>query len=333
MNIKKNYSLSNYNSFCVDHSTRYFIEIENKNQIFSFLKDKKYFKIDKLILGGGSNILFTKDFTGVVLFNKIKGITKIKEDENHIYLRVGSGENWDKFVSFCVNNNYYGIENLSLIPGSVGAAPIQNIGAYGVEVKSFIENVNGIFLDDSNEKQFDKNSCLFEYRNSIFKRSLKNKFFITSVDFKLNKKENYNLSYKDLKEIDIDIITLKNLREKIIEIRNSKLPNPSEIGNAGSFFKNPLVKIDTIEKIKMNYDDFIYFKDNGGYKIPAAWLIEKCGWKGYKSNNIGVYEKHALVLVNYGESKGKKIKRLSEKIIEDVNNKFEIKLESEVNII
>ena len=175
MNIKKNYSLSNYNSFCVDHSTHYFIEIENKNQIVSFLKDKKYFKIDKLILGGGSNILFTKDFTGVVLFNKIKGITKIKEDENHIYLRVGSGENWDKFVSFCVNNNYYGIENLSLIPGSVGAAPIQNIGAYGVEVKSFIENVNGIFLDDSNEKQFDKNSCLFEYRNSIFKRSLKNK--------------------------------------------------------------------------------------------------------------------------------------------------------------
>ena len=163
MNIKKNISLCSYNSFGVDHNSSYFIEIENKSQIINFLKDEKYFKEDKLILGGGSNILFTKDFHGVVLLNKIRGINKIKEDKNHIYLRVGSGENWDNFVSFCVNNKYYGIENLSLIPGSVGAAPIQNIGAYGVEVKSFIEKVEGVFIDNSKEERFDNKSCLFEY--------------------------------------------------------------------------------------------------------------------------------------------------------------------------
>ena len=333
MNIKKNISLYSYNSFGVDHNSSYFIEIENKSQIINFLKDEKYFKEDKLILGEGSNILFTKDFHGVVLLNKIRGINKIKEDKNHIYLRVGSGENWDNFVSFCVNNKYYGIENLSLIPGSVGAAPIQNIGAYGIEVKSFIEKVEGVFIDNSKEEKFDNESCLFEYRNSVFKKKLRNKFFITSVDFKLNKKENYNLTYKDLKDLDEDKVSLKLLRDKIIEIRISKLPNPKEIGNAGSFFKNPIVEINTINKIKIDYDDLVYFEGNEGFKIPAAWLIEKSGWKGYKNKNIGISDKHALVLVNYGAKSGEKLKQLSIRIMEDVKNKFGIKLEPEVNII
>lgn len=333
MNIKKNFSLSLYNSFRVNHNSSYFIEIESENKLLKFLEDEKYLNEDKLILGGGSNILFSKDFDGVILFNKIKGIKILKEDDNHVYIRVGSGENWDQFVSFCVQKKYFGIENLSLIPGSVGAAPIQNIGAYGVEVKSFIENVKGIFIDNLKEEKFDNKSCLFEYRNSIFKKKLKNKFFITSVDFKLNKKENFNLSYKDLKGLDKHNLSINMLRNKIIKIRNSKLPNPDEVGNAGSFFKNPFVKIDTINQIKLDYDDLVYFEGNGGFKIPAAWLIEKCGWKGYKKDNIGISNKHALVLVNYGERSGEKLKELSIKIIKDVKNKFDIKLEPEVNII
>lgn len=333
MNIKKNFSLSLYNSFRVNHNSSYFIEIESENKLLKFLEDEKYLNEDKLILGGGSNILFSKDFDGVILFNKIKGIKILKEDDNHVYIRVGSGENWDQFVSFCVQKKYFGIENLSLIPGSVGAAPIQNIGAYGVEVKSFIENVKGIFIDNLKEEKFDNKSCLFEYRNSIFKKKLKNKFFITSVDFKLNKKENFNLSYKDLKGLDKHNLSINMLRDKIIKIRNSKLPNPDEVGNAGSFFKNPFVKIDTINQIKLDYDDLVYFEGNGGFKIPAAWLIEKCGWKGYKKDNIGISNKHALVLVNYGERSGEKLKELSIKIIKDVKNKFDIKLEPEVNII
>tara|TARA_B000000475_G_scaffold103681_1_gene84121 strand:- start:21 stop:1022 length:1002 start_codon:yes stop_codon:yes gene_type:complete len=333
MNIKKNFSLSSYNSFRVDHNSNYFIEIKSKSQLINFLKDEKYLNEDKLILGGGSNILFTKNFDGVILLNKIKGIRVIKEDENHFYIRAGSGENWDKFVSFCVNNKYCGIENLSLIPGSVGAAPIQNIGAYGVEVKSFVDNVEGVFIDNLKEEKFDNRSCLFEYRNSIFKKNYKNKFFITSVNFKLNKKENFNLSYKDLKGLDKNKLSINKLRDKIIKIRNSKLPNPEEVGNAGSFFKNPFVNIDTINKIKLNYDDLVYFEGNGRFKISAAWLIEKCGWKGYKNDNIGVSSIHALVLVNYGEKSGEKLKDLSKRVMEDVKNKFDINLEPEVNII
>ena len=332
MDIKRNFSLSQYNSFGVDHNAKYFVEIENLDQIENFLNDNNFKKLEKLILGGGSNILFTKDFEGIILLNKISGIKKLKEDKNNITLRVGSGENWDNFVSYCVKNEYYGIENLSLIPGSVGAAPIQNIGAYGVEIKTFIESVNGLFLESVKEKKFDNKSCLFEYRNSIFKNQLKNKFFITSVDFKLNKRGNFNLSYKDLNNLNKESLTLSLLRKKIIDIRNSKLPNPEEIGNAGSFFKNPLVDKYSIDKIRKTFDDLIFFTDNGKYKIPAAWLIEKCGWKGFEEGNIGVSKKHALVIVNYGEKDGNKIDTLSNKIIKDVKEKFNIVLEPEVNI-
>ncbi len=333
MCIKKNISLSSFNTFGFYHNAKYFIEIKNKDQILSFLHNKTYKGENKLILGEGSNILFTKDYDGVVILNSIKGIKVIKEDDDNVYIKVGSGENWDNFVSFCVKNHYYGIENLSLIPGSVGAAPIQNIGAYGVEVKTFIESVNGIDINDLKEKKFDNKSCLFEYRSSIFKNKFKDKFFITSVDFKLNKKENFNLSYKDLNNLDKNNITIDLLRNKIIEIRNSKLPNPSELGNAGSFFKNPLVERNTIDKIKKEYIDLISFEEKKKFKIPAAWLIEKCGWKGYKNKNIGVSDKHALVLVNYGERSGEKLKRLSDDIIKDVKNKFDLELEPEVNII
>ena len=331
--MKRNFSLGNYNSFRVKHKANFFIEIKNKDQINDVINNKKYDKVRKLILGGGSNILFTKDYNGIVFLNKIKGIRKISEDDNNVLLRVGSGENWDDFVEYCVKKKYYGLENLSLIPGSVGAAPIQNIGAYGVEVKNLIENVEGIFLDNGIKKNFNNKSCEFQYRDSIFKGKLKNKFFITSVDFVLSKIKSFNISYRDLKHLDIKNISLNSLRNEIIKIRNSKLPDPRDIGNAGSFFKNPLVDRIIIDKIKKEFNDLVYFKDGEKFKIPAAWLIEKCGWKGYKENNIGVSDKHALVIVNYNAKKGKEIKELSKKIIDDVKGKFRIKLIPEVNVI
>ena len=333
MSIKRNFSLGNYNSFGVKHKANFFIEIKNKGQINDIINNKKYDKVRKLILGGGSNILFTKDYNGIVFLNKIKGIRKISEDDNNVLLRVGSGENWDDFVEYCVKKNYYGLENLSLIPGSVGAAPIQNIGAYGVEVKNLIERVEGIFLNNGINKNFNNKSCEFQYRDSIFKGKLKNKFFITSVDFVLSKIKSFNVSYKDLKHLDIKSMSLNSLRNEIIKIRNSKLPDPGDIGNAGSFFKNPLVDGIIIDKIKNEFNDLVYFKDGEKFKIPAAWLIEKCGWKGYKENNIGVSDKHALVIVNYNAKNGKEIKELSNKIIDDVKDKFRIKLIPEVNVI
>tara|TARA_B100001769_G_scaffold269795_1_gene260106 strand:+ start:340 stop:1344 length:1005 start_codon:yes stop_codon:yes gene_type:complete len=334
MNIFKNSSLYKLNSFGVKHKSKYLIEIKRKEDISFIINNKDLINEKIIIVGGGSNILFTKDFDGIVLLNKILGINKLDEDKNFIKIRVGSGENWDKFVSYCVDNNYYGIENLSLIPGSVGAAPIQNIGAYGVEIKDFIDNVQGYDLEEKEEKIYSRELCCFEYRNSIFKKEKKNKFFITHVEFILNKKPNYILTYKDLNNLNRDKISLKYLRDKVIEIRNSKLPNPEKLGNAGSFFKNPIIKLSLFDSIKLEYDDISGHKiGENKIKLSAAWLIEKCGWKGKVLDKIGVYKKHALVLVNYGEESGNKIKKLSEEISKSVERKFGIILEEEVNII
>ena len=334
MNIFKNSSLYKLNSFGVKHKSKYLIEIKRKEDISFIINNKDLINEKIIIVGGGSNILFTKDFDGIVLLNKILGITKLDEDKNFIKIRVGSGENWDKFVSYCVDNNYYGIENLSLIPGSVGAAPIQNIGAYGVEIKDFIDNVQGYDLEEKEEKIYSRELCCFEYRNSIFKKEKKNKFFITHVEFILNKKPNYILTYKDLNNLNRDKISLKYLRDKVIEIRNSKLPNPEKLGNAGSFFKNPIIKLSLFDSIKLEYDDISGHKiGENKIKLSAAWLIEKCGWKGKVLDKIGVYKKHALVLVNYGEESGNKIKKLSKEISKSVEKKFGIILEEEVNII
>tara|TARA_B110000003_G_scaffold14009_2_gene13847 strand:+ start:9266 stop:10270 length:1005 start_codon:yes stop_codon:yes gene_type:complete len=334
MNILKNSSLYKLNSFGVKHKSKYLIEIKRKEDISFIINNKDLINEKIIIVGGGSNILFTKDFDGIVLLNKILGINKLDEDKNFIKIRVGSGENWDKFVSYCVDNNYYGIENLSLIPGSVGAAPIQNIGAYGVEIKDFIDNVQGYDLEEKEEKIYSRELCCFKYRNSIFKKEKKNKFFITHVEFILNKKPNYILTYKDLNNLNRDKISLKYLRDKVIEIRNSKLPNTEKLGNAGSFFKNPIIKLSLFDSIKLEYDDISGHKiGENNIKLSAAWLIEKCGWKGKVLDKIGVYKKHALVLVNYGEESGNKIKKLSEEISKSVEKKFGIILEEEVNII
>lgn len=329
----KNYSLKNYNSFRVNHKANFFLKIENNKSLINFLSDKKFKNEKKLIIGGGSNILFTKDYEGVILYSCIKGIHILEENDNHIKVKVGSGENWDDFVKFCVSKNWYGIENLSLIPGSVGAVPIQNIGAYGVEVKDYIYDVNGIDLKNNTKKTYSNKSCDFEYRDSIFKRELKNNFFITEVTFILMKNKKFTLDYYELKNINSQSLTIQNVRDKIIEIRNSKLPDPKLLANAGSFFKNPVINIKIAKKIKEKYNDFKYYQINESMvKISAAWLIEKSGWKGHKEKNIGVYNKHALVLVNYSSENGKDIKILSKKIKENVLEKFNVTLEKEVNV-
>ena len=329
----KNYSLKNYNSFRVNHKANFFLKIKNNKSLIDFLSDKKFKNEKKLIIGGGSNILFTKDYKGVILYSCIKGIHILEENNNHIKVKVGSGENWDDFVKFCVNKNWYGIENLSLIPGSVGAAPIQNIGAYGVEVKDYIYDVNGIDLKNNTKKTYSNKSCDFEYRDSIFKRELKNNFFVTEVTFILNKNKKFTLDYSELKNINSQSLTIQNVRDKIIEIRNSKLPDPKLLANAGSFFKNPVINVKIAKKIKEKYNDFKYYQINESMvKISAAWLIEKSGWKGHKEKNIGVYNKHALVLVNYSSENGKDIKILSKKIKESVLEKFNVTLEKEVNV-
>ena len=329
----KNYSLKNYNSFRVNHKANFFLKIENNKSLIDFLSDKKFKNEKKLILGGGSNILFTKDFEGVILYSCIKGIHILEENNNHIKVKVGSGENWDDFVKFCVTKNWYGIENLSLIPGSVGAAPIQNIGAYGVEIKDYIYDVNGIDLKNNIKKTYSNKSCNFEYRDSIFKRELKNNFFVTEVTFVLMKNKKFTLDYSELKNINSQGLTIQNIRDKIIEIRNSKLPDPKLLANAGSFFKNPIINIKIATKIKEKYNDFKCYQINESMvKISAAWLIEKSGWKGHKEKNIGVYNKHALVLVNYSSENGKDIKILSKKIKESVLEKFNVTLEKEVNV-
>ena len=329
----KNYSLKNYNSFRVNHKANFFLKIENNKSLINFLSDKKFKNEKKLIIGGGSNILFTKDYEGVILYSCIKGIHILEENDNHIKVKVGSGENWDDFVKFCVSKHWYGIENLSLIPGSVGAVPIQNIGAYGVEVKDYIYDVNGIDLKNNTKKTYSNKSCDFEYRDSIFKRELKNNFFVTEVTFILNKKMKFTLDYSELKNINSQNLTIQNVRDKIIEIRNSKLPDPKLLANAGSFFKNPVINIKIAKKIKEKYNDFKYYQINESMvKISAAWLIEKSGWKGHKEKNIGVYNKHALVLVNYSSENGKDIKILSKKIKKSVLEKFNVTLEKEVNV-
>ena len=335
MIFKNNISIKKYNSFKVDHKIKKFYRIQSKEEMIKVKRSiSKNEKI--IILGGGSNILFTKNFNGSILYNNILGKEIIKETKKNIYIKFGAGENWDKSVEFCVKNKWYGIENLSLIPGSVGAAPIQNIGAYGTEIKDYIYEVSGINLSNGKSQIYENKLCNFSYRNSIFKGKLKNIFFITHVTIKLSKSKKLNLSYNEVKKYfrnkKSKEITIDNVRKKIIEIRESKLPDPKKLGNCGSFFKNPLVDFYFFNNLKNKYPDIIGFKNSNGMKISAAWLIEKCGWKGYKKDNIGVYKNHALVLVNYGSNNGKKIYKLSEKIKESVNEKFNISLENEVNI-
>lgn len=338
MEIKENYPLKSFNTFGINASCRYFTEFVNIENLKNTLEHPLAKSNQILVLGGGSNILFTKDFNGLVIKNNISGIEKIKEDEHYVYIKAGAGVNWHSFVMYCIENNLAGVENLSLIPGNVGASPMQNIGAYGVEVKDVIESVHGVFLEDLHEFSLSNNECKFAYRESIFKHELKNKAVITHVIYRLNKTPKFNTTYgaieQELEKMGVKTLSIKAISDAVCNIRRSKLPNPSEIGNAGSFFKNPTVDKVIFERLKNQFTDIPnYPQADGSVKLAAGWLIEQCGWKGFRKDDYGVHKLQALVLVNYGNAKGGDIYRLSEDILLSVNEKFGIRLEREVNII
>ena len=338
MKILRNHSLINFNTFGVPALASYFADVKTKEQLTEIINHQKLKWIDKIILGGGSNILFTKDFDGLIIKNSIGGIELIDENDSFAFIRAGGGVEWNDLVDYCVEKNYYGIENLAYIPGTVGAEPVQNIGAYGVELGDLFHSADGLFISDSEEQTFLKDDCEFGYRNSIFKKMLKNSFFITHVTLRLMKKPEINLSYDALRN-EIDKLGIKNptskeIRDTVTIIRKSKLPEPAEIGNAGSFFKNPEVRIDVFEKLLKDNPRIVHFKGKGKrVKLSAAWLIEQCGWKGTSFGNTGTYEKQSLVIVNHGGATGKEIFNFSRLIQESVLEKFNIRLMPEVNII
>ncbi len=292
-----------------------------------------------LLLGGGSNILFTKDFDGLVIKVEIKGMTIIDEDYERVLLKVNAGEAWHDLVIYCINNNWGGVENLSLIPGTTGAAPIQNIGAYGVEIKDVIEEVQVIDVSSGKIISFTREECCFGYRQSIFKEELKEKYFISSITLSLTKKNhrisiNYGAIQDMLHQQNVVDVNIKSISDAVISIRKNKLPDPLLIGNAGSFFKNPTISYNQYLSIKnINPTMPYYTTENQNVKIPAGWLIEQCGWKGKRINNIGVHQHQALVLVNYGDGNGEEIFQLSQDIASSVKEKFGVTLTTEVNIL
>ncbi|MEX6687310.1 UDP-N-acetylmuramate dehydrogenase [Danxiaibacter flavus] len=340
MQILENVSLKQYNTFGIEATARYFSAFQSVSDLEELLSYKEKLSADNslLPLGGGSNILFTKNFDGLVLKNELKGIEVVREDEMFFYVKAQAGENWHSFVLYCIEHNYAGIENLSLIPGCVGASPMQNIGAYGVEIKDVFESLEAYDLLEKTIVTFNLNDCEFGYRESIFKRKYKNRFIILSVTYKLRKLPVFNTSYgaieQELDKMQVSALSIQAISQAVINIRTSKLPNPAEIGNAGSFFKNPQIGTDAYIQLKEQYPSIPgYTVDQQHTKIAAGWLIEQCGWKGYREGDAGCHARQALVLVNYGHAKGSEIFSLSEKIISSVRDKFGIELEREVNIL
>ena len=334
--IKENISLKKYNTFGIDVKSHFLVECSSVQELSDFLNIHRKQELPLMILGGGSNVLFTKDFEGYILRPNIQGIEIIEENNDHVIIRVGAGVDWDEFVETCVNKNWSGIENLSLIPGNVGTCPIQNIGAYGVEVKDVIIEVVTLEIDTLKTQLFKNEECNFGYRDSIFKRKLKGRHIITHVVFKLKKQSDFKLNYGNLKEElkRFDEINLKNIRQAVIDVRNSKLPKPEEIGNSGSFFKNPVIERSKANELKKQYSEMPSYRQGDNLiKIPAGWLIEQAGWKGKKIGNVGVHEKQALVLVNYGNASGAEVYKLATKIQKSVKEKFGIEIEMEVNIV
>ena len=336
MQVQQNYSLKKYNTFGVEASAKYFGAFTTIDDLQLLLKE--YSEQSTLVLGGGSNLLFTKNYDGLVLKNEIRGINTVHEDEDHIYVKVGAGEIWHQFVMHCIKNNFSGVENLSLIPGNIGASPMQNIGAYGVEIKDVFHSLEAFHLQEQRILNFTLNDCGFGYRDSVFKKRYKDQFAILTVTFRLNKKPQYNISYgaikEELEKMGVKDLSIQSISQAVINIRSSKLPDPNVIGNAGSFFKNPEITQHELHELKLvNANVPYYAAGNSHFKIPAAWLIEQCGWKGFRRGDAGCHEKQALVLVNYGNAKGKEILDLSEEIKKSVQDKFALILETEVNII
>ena len=338
MQIQKDYSLRQLNTFGLNVSAKIFAEIFSEDDLMALISDRQFANENKFVLGGGSNILFTHDLNAFCILNHIRGIKKLKEDEEHVWISSGAGEVWHDLVMYCVNNNYGGIENLSLIPGSAGAAPIQNIGAYGVELKETFQELEAIDLLTGEKKIFTLADCNFGYRDSVFKRVQKNKFIITSVTLRLNKQHHVNTSYgaieQELKAMNINAPDIKSVSQAVMNIRRSKLPDPAVIGNCGSFFKNPEVAEAKFLELKKNYPDITaYPVSSGKMKLAAGWLIEQCGWKGKRIGNVGMHAKQALVLVNSGDATGEELFAHAKKVQLSVKEKFDVLLEMEVNIL
>jgi UDP-N-acetylmuramate dehydrogenase len=333
----EDFSLKQHNTFGFDVKAKFCFAFTELADLDTFLHSNQSWKEEKLlILGQGSNILFTGDFDGLVIQPQVPGIFIIKEDRQNVWIEAGAGETWDDLVQFTVDYGFGGIENLSLIPGNVGAAPVQNIGAYGQEAGNVIEKVKGFDLQNGEIVEFSLAECEFGYRSSIFKSRLKNRIIITSVVFKLEKFPEFILGYGDVekKASEKGEISLATIREAIVEIRRSKLPDVTELGNAGSFFKNPVVSMEVAEVLKQKYPSLpVYPAAAETSKLAAGWLIEQSGWKGFRDGDAGVHEKQALVLVNYGNATGKQIFDLSEKIKQSVFEKFGVELEREVNCV
>ncbi|MFZ4724476.1 MAG: UDP-N-acetylmuramate dehydrogenase [Paludibacter sp.] len=336
MKIKQNISLLSYNTFGIDVKANYFAEYESILELQEILHSK-IVKLNSILhIGGGSNLLFLNDFNGLILHSKIQSIKKISEDEDFVIMEVGSGVVWDDFVAYCVTNGYGGVENLSLIPGEVGASAVQNIGAYGVEVQDLILEVKALEIESAQTRTFQVEECNYGYRISIFKNEFKGKYIITSVVFKLSKKPVFKLNYQHLEEevLKNGGITLKNIRKTIIAIRESKLPDTKLLGNAGSFFMNPVISKSKFIDLQVLYPDIPhYFVSDSEEKLPAGWLIDQCGWKGKNIGNAAVHEKQALVLVNKGGATGAEIVLLASEIQKSVKEKFGIELHTEVNYI
>lgn len=331
---KINFSLKTYNTFGINANAKKFISITSKEILKTVLSNEK----DVFILGGGSNMLLTKDIEKTVVHINLKGITKTKETDDFVWITAMAGENWHNFVLWCIKNNYGGVENLSLIPGNVGTTPIQNIGAYGVEIKDVLESCEAIKITDLSTKKFTNKECAFAYRESVFKKELKNKYIITSVTFKLTKNKHiFTTSYGAI-ETELNKSnkkpTLKNISDTVIAIREKKLPNPKELGNSGSFFKNPIINTILFKAVQKQHPTIPHYPiSDTQVKIPAGWLIEQSGFKGKRFGDAGVHKNQALVLVNYGNAKGEEIVQLAQTIQQTVKDKFNISIEPEVNII
>lgn len=336
MQISENFSLKAYNTFGIDVNARQFASFTNADELSEVITGIR--SLSTLILGGGSNLLFTKNFDGLVLKNEITGISLLHEDAEYVYVKAGAGENWHRFVLYCIDRNWGGIENLSLIPGNVGASPMQNIGAYGVELENVFHSLEAFHLQEKRVHTFTKADCAFGYRDSSFKHKYKNQFAIISVTFKLRKHPVFHISYgaikQELENMGVHELSISNISKAVINIRSSKLPDPQFIANAGSFFKNPEVFAVKYDELKLKFPDIIAYPLPGeNMKLAAGWMIEKCGWKGVKRGDAGCHDKQALVLVNYGNATGKQVYDLSEEILISVYEKFGVRLEREVNIL
>ncbi len=336
MQVQENISLKPFNTFGIDASCRYFSRFSSIDQLSAMINLFEPRAIPILILGGGSNVLFTKNFEGLICKNEISGIEKTDENENEVYIKCGAGENWHQVVLHAVDNDWGGLENLSLIPGCAGASPMQNIGAYGVEIKDVFHELTAFHLREKRNHTFRLEDCEFGYRDSVFKKKYKDEFVIVNVTYRLRKQPLFNTSYgaieQELDKMGIKELSVRAISQAVINIRSSKLPDPKNIANAGSFFKNPLVIKEKFTQLKNEFENIVgYENSDGTVKLAAGWLIEKCGWKGFRRGDAGVHKQQALVLVNYGNAAGKEILKLSEEIVSSVNDKFGVELEREVN--